>query len=65
MCWEICNHLKTPLVSTGMRMCDKLVSGAQNSVQSPKALAVLKLELSLEQLELILGMRLKQLAFLL
>lgn len=42
-------------------MCDKLVSGAQNSVQSPKALAVLKLELSLEQLELILGMRLKQL----
>ena len=64
MCWEVCNHLKTPLVSTGMRMCkesDKLVSGAQNSVQSPKALAVLKLELSLEQLELILGMRLKQL----
>ena len=89
MCWEICNHFKTALVSTEMcTVTSCMAGGAQvvlrvvlkwcsggaqvvlrwcsggaqvmlRTVWSSKALAMLKLELSLQQLvKLILGMML-------
>lgn len=63
MCWEICNHFKTALVSTEMcTVTSCMAGGAQvvlRTVWSSKTLAMLKLELSLQQLvKLILGMML-------